>query len=615
MAGQAPVVQFIVLLRPGGWRKGLLCVAAGGHLLAACAEAPQRGEERAAATGSESGSAQAIDDLDAGIDELNQKFGRAFWVAATFPSPDAEAVSASVEETMRDRHIRGLADIERRFAAAAHRGSHARKLMHLGHRFQHPMPADKEARAALNERVEAFARAYDEIDICYAGACYSPTQAERRMRETESPEERDALWRALREKTPAFGQDFAGLADGLNEAARSWGYADMGEWLLARYERPADEWAAEVERLSDDLEPLASALRRHVGAELGVSGAGATIPAHALRSLWGRGWGHLHEAVRGELPAYEPLSLDVTGRFETVEEMVRWAEGTYRSAGFPSLPESFWEGSQFTRPKRVISACPQFGTNVDWREDVRLTMCGALDREHLIWSHGILAFLYYDLAFAEQDWAFRDPPHLGFHFANSDAMELALTPRYLHEQGLLEALPAEDETLSRMLFEALRILPRVGYDIAADRWRQEAFSGAAPCEELNERWRILRERHQGVATPEDTGNVNEPLAHVLVVRNVELLPGALGAVLQFQFYKEACESAGHEGPLHECSFYGEEAVAERLWPVLEKGASEPWYDVMEAYTGSPRMSPEPLLEYFAPLRAWLAEKDAERRRR
>ncbi|MFP4002833.1 MAG: M2 family metallopeptidase [Alphaproteobacteria bacterium] len=74
----------------------------------------------------------------------------------------------------------------------------------------------------------------------------------------------------------------------------------------------------------------------------------------------------------------------------------------------------------------------------------------------------------------------------------------------------------------------------------------------------------------------------------------------------------ACRPAGHEGPLHRCSFYGSEAVAERLWPVLETGSSRPWFEVLEACTGSPEMSAAPLLDYFAPLRDWLERRNAGR---
>lgn len=557
--------------------------------------------------------AEAIHALDREIDSLNRRFGPAFWVAATFPSPDAKTVSASSEELIRQRHMSGLAHIARAFGDAAHSGSAARKLMHLGHRTPLPLPGAAEARAALTAQAKSLEKAYSEIEICMNGVCFGAKEAEQRLHESTSATGRAAIWHAWREATATLKPKFDELIPALNAAARAWGYRDMAHWWVARYERPKEAWAEELNALHQELAPFASALRCHVKAELGSETAqGSLIPAAALGSLSGRNWSHLHERVRAGLPPYEPLALDVREKFEDVEEMMRWAESTYRSAGFPPLPDQFWERSQFVRPDREISACPRFGTNVDWYRDVRLTMCGKRTRQDLLWGHRMLAFLYYDLAFAGQDWVFRDPPHLGFHFANSGAMTLALTPEFLKREGLLEKLPPEEERLSAMLHDALKVIPGIGYGLAVDQWRWAAFGDETDSESLEDLWWTLRAVHQGVIRPRTDGPGFEPVAHNAVVSNRELLPGALGDVLQFQFYAEACKSAGHQGPLHTCSFYGSEAVAKRLWPVLEMGAAKPWHEVLEAYTGSTRMNAQPLLDYFAPLRAWLAEKNESR---
>jgi peptidyl-dipeptidase A len=84
--------------------------------------------------------------------------------------------------------------------------------------------------------------------------------------------------------------------------------------------------------------------------------------------------------------------------------------------------------------------------------------------------------------------------------------------------------------------------------------------------------------------------------------------------LQFQFYKAACDIAGWEGPLHRCSFYGNKEVGERLNAMLAMGASKPWPEALEAFTGTREISGAAINEYFAPLLAWLKEqnKDAVR---
>ena len=64
----------------------------------------------------------------------------------------------------------------------------------------------------------------------------------------------------------------------------------------------------------------------------------------------------------------------------------------------------------------------------------------------------------------------------------------------------------------------------------------------------------------------------------------------LARILQFQFYKAACKQAGWTGPLHRCSFYGNKEVGRRLNAMLAMGASKPWPDALEAFTGSREMS-------------------------
>ena len=39
--------------------------------------------------------------------------------------------------------------------------------------------------------------------------------------------------------------------------------------------------------------------------------------------------------------------------------------------------------------------------------------------------------------------------------------------------------------------------------------------------------------------------------------------------------------------------------------MLEMGASKPWPEALQAFTGTREMSGKPMLEYFAPLMQWL----------
>ena len=68
--------------------------------------------------------------------------------------------------------------------------------------------------------------------------------------------------------------------------------------------------------------------------------------------------------------------------------------------------------------------------------------------------------------------------------------------------------------------------------------------------------------------------------------------------------------SGWKGPLHRCSFYGNKEVGQRLDAMLKMGASKPWPDALQAFTGNREMSAKPMLEYFAPLQRWLEEQNA-----
>jgi peptidyl-dipeptidase A len=62
--------------------------------------------------------------------------------------------------------------------------------------------------------------------------------------------------------------------------------------------------------------------------------------------------------------------------------------------------------------------------------------------------------------------------------------------------------------------------------------------------------------------------------------------------------------------LHRCSVYGERAVGEKLNAMLEMGQSKPWPDALETFTGERDMDATAIMDYFAPLNAWLEEQNA-----
>ena len=83
----------------------------------------------------------------------------------------------------------------------------------------------------------------------------------------------------------------------------------------------------------------------------------------------------------------------------------------------------------------------------------------------------------------------------------------------------------------------------------------------------------------------------------------------LSHILQFQFYKALCDASGHKGPLYQCNFAGNAEAGRRYWAMLGKGASQPWQQTMKELTGKEEMDGSAVLEYFAPLQAWLTKQN------
>jgi peptidyl-dipeptidase A len=54
-------------------------------------------------------------------------------------------------------------------------------------------------------------------------------------------------------------------------------------------------------------------------------------------------------------------------------------------------------------------------------------------------------------------------------------------------------------------------------------------------------------------------------------------------------------------------------VGKKLNEMLAMGASRPWPDALEAFTGTREMSAKPMVEYFRPLLGWLEEQNKGRR--
>ncbi|HKX35645.1 MAG TPA: M2 family metallopeptidase, partial [Rhizorhapis sp.] len=311
-----------------------------------------------------------------------------------------------------------------------------------------------------------------------------------------------------------------------------------------------------------------------------------------------------------------PAPYDLTRLLEqanyTPEKIVRTGESFFTSLGFAPLPETFWTRSMITAPRDREVICHASAWDVDNVEDLRIKMCTKVNGDDFVTVHHELGHNFYQRAYNKQPLLYLDSANDGFHEAIGDMVALSITPDYLVQIGLLDPakVPSDDKDIGLLLRQAMDKVAFLPFGLLVDKWRWGVFNGSIKPQGYNDAWTSLRLQYQGITPPVDRPDgAFDPGAKFHIPGNTPYTRYFLARLLQFQFYKAACDISGWKGPLHRCSFYGNKEVGQRLNAMLEMGASKPWPDALQAFTGSREMSGEAMIEYFAPLQAWLKEQN------
>jgi peptidyl-dipeptidase A len=402
-----------------------------------------------------------------------------------------------------------------------------------------------------------------------------------------------------------------------NKGARELGFTDTGAMWRSKYDMPPPAFAAEVDRLYEQLRPLytslhtyvRSRLREHYGPD--VVPADGPIPAHLLGNLWAQDWSHVYPLVapKDADPGID-LSAILKAKNTDAREMARYGERFFTSLGFAPLPATFWERSLFVKPADREVVCHASAWDIDEVEDLRIKMCIQPTEEDFSTIHHELGHNFYQRAYNKLPFVFRDSANDGFHEAVGDAVALSVTPAYLKTLGLIESEPDASRDVGLLLRRALDKVAFVPFGLLIDQWRWKVFSGEIAPGSYNASWWELKRKYQGVAPPAPRTEAQfDPGAKYHVPANVPYTRYFLADVLQFQFHRALCRAAGQTGPLHRCSIYASKEAGQRLQKMLEMGQSRPWPEALEALTGERQMDATAILDYLAPLKKWLDEQN------
>jgi peptidyl-dipeptidase A len=527
---------------------------------------------------------------------------RVAWVNATYITDDTDALAAKSGAEMTDLGVKYALGATRFASLPGLSFDTKRKLDLLRGGLTLPAPTRPGASEELSTLTTKMSSSYGKGMGTLDGKPINGSDIEAAMGDSRDPAKLQEMWTSWNDKVGApMRGDYAKMTAISNEGARELGYKDVGALWRSGYDMTPEQFAALTDKIWKEVEPLYMALHTYTRWKLNekygdaVQAKTGPIRSDLLGNMWAQEWGNIYDIVAprgagdlgfdtGELlkaKGYDPL------------KMVKQGEGFYSSLGFAPLPETFWKRSQITKPADRDVICHASAWDLDAKDDIRIKMCTKVNADDFVTIHHELGHNYYQRAYKAQPFLYANGANDGFHEAIGDTVALSITPDYLVKIGLL----------LRQAMDKVAFLP---FGLLIDKWRWGVFSGEIPATGYQAAWDRLRLQYQGIKPPVARDETKfDAGAKYHIPAAVPYTRYFLARVLQFQFYKAACDQSGWKGPLHRCSFSDNKTVGTKLNAMLSMGQSKPWPDALQVFTGSREMSGAALVEYFAPLKAWL----------
>ena len=593
-----------------------------------------------------------MDKVEADLNAAAIEGNLASWLQETHISDDTQAIGSKAQERYSLRQNEAVIGA-RRFDKLKLPTALARKFKLLK---LNGTPTDPKLVAELTQTAAALDGMYGKGKYCPPGdaskKCLGIEEIGVIMAKSRDPKELLDLWTGWHAVAPPMREKYARLIELSNQGAREFGFKDAGELWRSGYDMTPTEFSAELEATWQQLQPLYKELHAYVRSRLIEKyGAAANrpdgmIPAHLLGNPWAQEWGNIYDIVQPtdpKLTGFKMYDLQAALQKQIVAQhpdaapafdnngdpsgdakraaalvagkaMAAYGERFYTSLGFAPLPESFWQRSQFIKPRDRDAVCHASAWDLDAQDDLRIKMCINVDADDFQTVHHEEGHNMYQRAYKGQPYMFRNGADDGFHEAIGDSVALAVTPDYLKQIGLIDTVPPAEADIPLQLHKALDKIAFLPFGLMIDKWRWQVFSGQVKPADYNKAWWALREQYQGIAPPTARSEADfDPGAKYHIAGNVPYARYYLAAIYQFQFYKAMCDASGYKGALNRCTFYGSKAAGAKLKTLLEAGQSQPAQATLKEMTGTDHLDAGPMLEYFRPLYEWLKQQNELRR--
>ncbi|MEA1083064.1 M2 family metallopeptidase [Sphingomonas sp. CD22] len=543
------------------------------------------------------------------------------WVNATYITDDTDALAAKSGAELTEKAVQWAKGAARFNGVSGVSFDTRRKLDLLKNGVGLPAPTTPGAATELATLTTRMSSSYGKGKGTLDGKPINGSDIEAAMGTSRDPAKLKEMWVSWNDNVGApMRKDYTRMTAISNAGAKELGFADVGAMWRSGYDMTPAQFETLTDQIWKEVEPLYLSLHTYVRWKLNekygdaVQARTGPIRSDLLGNMWAQEWGNIYDIVApkgaGDVGYDTGELLKAKGYDPT--RMVKQGEAFYSSLGFAALPKTFWERSQIVKPADREVICHASAWDVDNLDDIRIKMCTKVNGDDFVTIHHELGHNYYQRAYKTQPYLYKGGANDGFHEAIGDTVALSITPDYLVKIGLLAPaqVPSADKEIGLLLRQAMDKVAFLPFGLLVDKWRWEVFSGKIGSGDYQKGWDVLRLRYQGITPPvaRDESKFDAG-AKYHIPATVPYTRYFLARVLQFQFYKAACDQAGWKGPLHRCSFYGNTAVGTKLNAMLAMGQSKPWPDALQVMTGSRQMSGKALVEYFAPLKTWLDQQN------
>jgi peptidyl-dipeptidase A len=464
--------------------------------------------------------------------------------------------------------------------------------------------------AAETKQIEKLYGFKFELD----GKEITPNEIDAGLEKEKDLAARQKIWEASKTVGIELRPGLVELRKLRNGVVRALGYRDFFAYMASEYDMSTEELSAMVERIQKELRPVFRELHTWARYELAKRYGQPVpdlIPAHWLPNRWGQDWAALVD-VQG-------YDLDAVIAKKDPDWVIRQAERFYVSLGFPQLPATFWERSSLfpvAKDAGFKKNTHASAWHIDLDLDVRSLMSVEANQRWYETTHHELGHIYYYLSYSRPavPYVLREGANRAYHEAIGTMMGLAaMQPRFIAKVGLETGAAAPDPMQLR-LKEALNYVVFTPWSAGTMfQFEKELYAGELPENRWNGRWWELAGRYQGIAPPAPR---DERFCDAATKTHITDDPAAyydyaLANVLLFQLHDHIAKEILHEKP-DDTSYYGRKDVGEFLRSILEQGACGDWRELLRSKTGS-ELSAKAMVEYFEPLRKWLAEQNRGRK--